>query len=43
MLKSVMVVGCWLVGVLGLLTIAECWAVLVAAAVGSEVAIGVDV
>ena len=43
MLKSVMVVGCWLVGVLGLLAIAESWAVLVAAAVGSEVAIGVDV
>ena len=43
MLESVMVVGCWFVGVLRLLTIAESWAVLVAAAVGGEVAIGVDV
>ena len=43
MFESVMVVGCWLVGVLRLLTIAESCAVLVAAAVSSEVAIGVDV
>jgi hypothetical protein len=43
MLKSVMVIGCWLVGVLRLLTIAESWAVLVAAAVSSQVAIRVDV
>ena len=43
MFESVMVVWSWVVGVLGLLTISESRAVLVATAVGGKVAIRVDV